>query len=469
MKTHQRTIASPATLFGIGLHSGTETRLTFQPAPENSGVLFVRTDLEDQPEIPANVSYVSDTQRGTTLANENGVQIRTVEHVLSALAGLRIDNCRIELVGEEPPVIDGSSEPFVKALKKVGFSVQESLCSILVVDKPIHYTSKEHNAEFTLLPSDGFSATVILDYENNKIPMQQTTFSDIYEAYERHISSARTFCFLSDVERLREQGLIRGGTIENAIVLADSGWGIQEIKKSIQAACIETDADGTESNIIVGEPLRFPNEPARHKLLDLIGDLSLVGVSIKGHLVALRPGHTANVEFTQHLASLVVKRNLIKKITPDPSETMIDVGGVMKILPHRYPFLLVDRVVSLDKSEGRIVGIKNVTINEPFFEGHFPRYPIMPGVLIVEAMAQTGGMLLMNEIGEDEAKLALFMGIREAKFRRPVVPGDTLQMNVLLKGKRFNTYTLEGKAMVAGKVAAQAEFSLAVMNQTNYS
>ena len=469
MRTHQQTIASTVTLAGIGLHSGAETRITFHPSPENSGFLFVRTDLEGQPEIPATVLSVSDTQRGTTLTSEQGVQVRTVEHVLSALTGLQIDNCRIELDGEEPPVIDGSSEPFVKGLKEAGFTAQQALRSAFVTNKPIHYKSEEHNAEFTLLPGDSFSSTVILDYANNEIPVQQITLSNVYDAYEQNIASARTFCFLSEVETLREYGLIRGGTIENAVVFADSTMEFEEVQQSIKAARIETDTHTATSNVIVGEPLRFTNEPARHKLLDLIGDLTLLGAPIQGHLVALRPGHAANVEFAHHLRTLATEQNLIKKLAPDLNQSILDINRIMNILPHRYPFLLVDRVVAVDRDAGKIIGVKNVTINEPFFEGHFPGFPIMPGVLIVEAMAQTGGMLLMNEIGEDETKLAVFMGIREAKFRKPVVPGDTLQIEVLLKGKRFNTYTLEGKATVAGKVAAQAQFSVAVVDQTKNS
>ena len=467
MSAHQRTIAATATLSGVGLHSGEETTITFHPAPENSGFLFVRTDIKEHPEIPVRASAVVDTQRGTTLSNEEGVQIQTVEHVLSALAGLQIDNCRMEIDGAEPPVIDGSSEPFVKALKKVGVETQQAFRSVLVVDKPVRFSSTEHRAEFTLLPGDHFSATVILEYGGDKMPIQEATIANIYEEYQSDIASARTFCFLSEVEALREYGLIRGGSIDNAIVIADNGMNAGEIEQAFKAAEIDTDL--ADSNVLVGDPLRFPNEPARHKLLDLIGDLSLLGVPIQGHLVALRPSHAANVEFAQYLAGLAAEDNLVKKAVPSEDEIVMDINSVMNVLPHRYPFLLVDKIIGIDKEEGRIIGLKNVTINEPFFKGHFPGFPIMPGVLIVEAMAQTGGMLLMNEIEGDGSRLAVFMGIRDAKFRKPVVPGDTMEIEVSRTGKRFNTYTLEGKAKVGGKVVAQAEFSVAVVDQSEKS
>ncbi|MGE3802844.1 MAG: bifunctional UDP-3-O-[3-hydroxymyristoyl] N-acetylglucosamine deacetylase/3-hydroxyacyl-ACP dehydratase, partial [Candidatus Kapaibacterium sp.] len=453
MRKRQRTIASPVSLSGVGLHTGAETTVTFYPAEEWAGIHFVRTDLEGNPVIPALLNNVVDTLRGTTIGNETGAVVRTVEHLLSALAGLEIDNCRIEIDGEEPMAGDGSSRPFTEVLKQAGFNDQAGMRTALHVEKPIHFVSEEHGAAYTLLPGSDSAASVIVDYSTFGFPVQTCAFSSVHATYDRDISSARTFCFLSEVGQLREQGLIKGGTVDNAVILLDRGPGVEELQSLVNVAGIDAAIAEPLPEVLGDDALRFSNEPARHKLLDLIGDLALLGMPIAGHIVASCPGHAANIAFAKHLATVAAEQNLAKRFEADLNDApILDITGIMNILPHRYPFLLVDKIIDIDSERGKIVGVKNVTLNEPFFPGHFPEFPIMPGVLIIEAMAQTSGVLLAQIIGSEGNPTAVFMGIKEAKFRKPVLPGDTLRLEVTLTGKKFNTFALEGKAFVNGKV-----------------
>lgn len=464
MRKRQRTINSPATVSGVGLHTGIPSSATFFPAPENSGIVFFRSDLEGAPEIPANVDLVSDTLRGTTLTTEAGHSVRTVEHVLSALAGLEIDNCRVELTAEEPPAGDGSAQVFVDALKTAGFCDQSAPRSYLHVDEPMQFSVG--GTEYSLLPGDRFSATVFVEYVENGFPMQNFSLTKLGEEYEKEIASARTFCFLSEVEELQKKGLIKGGRIDNAVVIVDNGFDNSHLRKIASDLGVEIAVEPYPADLLVGEAFRFENEPARHKLLDLMGDLSLLGYPVRGSVIAIRPGHAGNIQFARTLKQNALKKGLFKHFdVSDEGNPLMDINEVMNVLPHRYPFLLVDKVINIDQAAGRIIGVKNVTVNEPYFQGHFPGFPIMPGVLIVEAMAQTGGMLLMNEVGGGSGKLAVFMGINNAKFRRPVMPGDTLRLEMTMKGKRFSTYTMEGKATVDGKVVAQAEITVAVIDR----
>ena len=466
MRKRQRTILAPVTLEGAGLHTGITSSVTFHPAPENHGIVFVRTDLEGSPTIPANVDYVADTLRGTTLANESGAVVRTVEHVLSALVGLEIDNCRVELSAEELPAADGSAKPFAEALTEAGFEDQNAARTCLMLDKTVQLSHGDGGTEYTLMPSEQFSTTVFIDYAINGFAAQNHSLGQLDEEYTREIAPARTFCFLSEVEELRSRGLIRGGQIHNAVVISDVDSNMNQMQNFVDEWGVSPEFEEGRNDVLIGEAFRFQNEPARHKLLDLMGDLALVGAPLCGHLIAVCPGHSGNIEFARTLKRLADKKGLFKRFDlSDEAEPVKDVNAVMQILPHRYPFLLVDKVIDLDEKAGRITGVKNVTVNEPFFQGHFPGFPIMPGVLIVEAMAQTGGMLLMNDIGIGEDKIAVFMGIKDAKFRRPVVPGDRLFLELVLKGKRFNTYTMQGKATVGGKVAAQAEITVAVIDR----
>lgn len=464
MRKRQRTINSPATLSGVGLHTGVPSSVTFQPAPEHHGIVFVRTDLEGQPGIAADVDLVSDTLRGTTLQGRNGGVIRTVEHVLSALAGLEIDNCRVELTAEEPPAGDGSAKLYVEALTQAGFRDQNAPRTYLSVDEPVRFSVGA--TEYALMPGDQFSATVFVDYMESGFPAQSFSLTSLGNEYVSEIASARTFCFLSEIEELRKQGLIKGGRIDNAVVIVDNGYESSHLREIAADLGVEMAVEPISAELLIGEAFRYENEPARHKLLDLLGDLALVGAPVRGTVIAVRPGHAGNIEFARTLKQNALRKGLFKRFDlSEDGAPLMDINAIMDVLPHRYPFLLVDKIIEMDTDAGTIVGLKNVTVNEPYFQGHFPDYPIMPGVLIVEAMAQTGGMLLMNEVGNGSGKLAVFMGINNAKFRRPVVPGDALRLEMTMKGKRFSTYTMEGKATVDGKVVAQAEITVAVIDR----
>lgn len=468
MRKRQRTILSSVTVEGAGLHTGTPSSLTFHPAPEHHGIVFSRTDLEGSPTVNADVAAVSDTRRGTFLTGDSGVTIKTVEHVMSALAGLEVDNCLIELSAEEPPSGDGSANMFVEALNSVGFEDQNAGRNYVAVEEPITIKLPDGKTEYTLLPSDTFSATVFVDYTDPGLDSQTYSFSSLSTDYATEVAPARTFCFLSEVGDLRGLGLIKGGHLENAVVIVDHEYNVARTRELIYELELDVDPNGDLEGrqVLIGDAFRFENEPARHKMLDLMGDLALVGAPIQGHLIATRPGHTGNVELAREIRRVAEAKGLKRRFPlGDDAEPVMDINAVMDVLPHRYPFLLVDKVIDIDEKEGKIVGLKKVTFNEPFFQGHFPGFPIMPGVLIVEAMAQTGGMLLSREIGSGERKIAVFMGIKDAKFRKPVVPGDSLTLELTLKGKRFNTYTMAGKASVAGKVVAEAEISVAVINR----
>lgn len=462
MRKRQRTINSSAAISGVGLHTGIPSSVSFYPAPENHGIVFFRTDLEGTPQIPADVDLVTDTVRGTTLTAESGATVRTVEHVLSALVGLEIDNCRVELTAEEPPAGDGSSRVFVEALRDAGFRDQDAPRSYLAVDEPVRFNVGV--TEYSLMPGDRFTATVFVEYVESGFPMQSFSLTALGDEYVSEIASARTFCFLSEVEELQKKGLIKGGRIDNAVVIVDNGFDNSHLRKIASDLGVDIAVEPYPADLLIGEAFRYDNEPARHKLLDLMGDLALIGHPVCGSVIAIRPGHAGNIEFARTLKHNALRKGLVKRFDlSDEGTPLMDVNAVMNVLPHRYPFLLVDKVVDMDTAAGRIVGVKNVTVNEPYFQGHFPGFPIMPGVLIVEAMAQTGGMLLMNEVGS--GKLAVLMGINNAKFRRPVMPGDSLHLEMTMKGKRFSTHTMEGKATVDGKVVAQAEITVAVIDR----
>jgi UDP-3-O-[3-hydroxymyristoyl] N-acetylglucosamine deacetylase/3-hydroxyacyl-[acyl-carrier-protein] dehydratase len=465
MRQQQRTIASPVSLSGIGLHTGNQSTIIFHPAPENYGLRFVRADIDGSPEIPADVDLVTDISRGTTLT-KGDASVHTVEHVLAALVGLEVDNCRIELSANEPPVGDGSALPYTEVLLKAGFVDQKALRPYIVLDQLVSYKNEEKGVEIVALPNDEFRVTVMIDYHNPALGSQHSGMFNLQTEFATEFAPARTFCFLTEVEMLRREGLIKGGNLDNAIVIVDKDVEQSEIDQMTKRLGIEGSVVLGQTGILNNGRMRFPNEPARHKLLDMLGDLALVGAPIKAQLLAARPGHASNIEFARKIKRLAEQKKLLKKynVTSDAGYVM-DINAIMKILPHRYPFLLVDRILELDTDAGRIVGLKNITINEPFFNGHFPGQPIMPGVLILEAMAQTGGMLLMNHLSADGSKIALFMGINNAKFRKPVVPGDQLQFEVTLKSKRFNTFTLAGRASVNGTLVAEGELSVAVVDR----
>lgn len=465
MRQLQRTIAEPASFSGVGLHTGNLSTITFHPAPEDYGLRFVRTELAGSPEIPADVDLVTDISRGTTLTSGDA-SVHTVEHVLAALVGLEVDNCRIELTANEPPVGDGSALPYTEALVSAGFSEQKAPRQVIEIDQIIDYKNDEKGVEIVALPHSDFRVTVMIDYHNPALGSQHSGMFNLQTEFATEFAPARTFCFLTEVEMLRREGLIKGGALDNAIVIVDKEVNQSEMDEMSKRLGIEGSVVLGETGILNNGTMRFPNEPARHKLLDMLGDLALVGAPIKAHILAARPGHASNIEFARKIKRLAEKKKLLKKFNVR-GETgfVMDVNDIMKILPHRYPILLVDRIIEIDPEEGRIVGLKNVSINESFFQGHFPGLPVMPGVLIFEAMAQTGGMLLMNHLSSDGSKLAYFMGINNGKFRKPVVPGDQLLFDVTLRSKRFNTFTLYGRATVDGTLVAEAELTVAVVDR----
>ncbi|HVZ39648.1 MAG TPA: bifunctional UDP-3-O-[3-hydroxymyristoyl] N-acetylglucosamine deacetylase/3-hydroxyacyl-ACP dehydratase [Candidatus Kapabacteria bacterium] len=464
MRQQQRTISRPASFSGIGLHTGNLSTITFNPAPEGYGLRFVRTDLDGSPEIPANVDLVTDISRGTTLT-AGAADVHTVEHVLAALVGLEIDNCRIELTANEPPVGDGSALPYTQALLDSGFEDQQAPRECIVIDQIVDFKNEAKGVEIVALPHSDYRVTVMIDYKNPALGSQHSGMFNLQSEFATEFAPARTFCFLTEVEMLRNEGLIKGGNLDNAIVIVDKDVDDEQMKELSRRLGIEGSVVLGSTGILNNGTMRFPNEPARHKLLDMLGDLALVGAPLQMQILAARPGHASNIEFARKIKKLAGQKKLYRKLSAKAAAATVDINAIMKVLPHRYPFLLVDRVLEIDTESGRIVALKNVTMNEPFFSGHFPGQPVMPGVLIFEAMAQSGGMLLMNHISAEGSKLAYFMGIKEGKFRKPVIPGDQLRFEVELRSKRFNTFTLYGRALVDGVLVAEAEFSVALVDR----
>jgi UDP-3-O-[3-hydroxymyristoyl] N-acetylglucosamine deacetylase/3-hydroxyacyl-[acyl-carrier-protein] dehydratase len=430
----QRTIARPTSYSGRGLHTGQETTVRFVPAEANSGVRFRRVDLAGAPEIPADISHVIDTtseSRRTTIGWD-GVQVTTVEHLLAAVHGLEIDNMIVEIDGGEPGELDGSALRIVGLLKEAGIVEQrDTQRAYYAIDKPIAFSS--YDTELVALPYDGFRLSFTIDYKNPLIGSQFATFEICEETFVREIAGARTFALLQEVEVLKSRGLIKGGSLENAVVVGDG-------------------------EVLSKEPLRFPDEFVRHKILDLLGDLFLLGAPIRGHVVSIKSGHSSNVELVRR-----IRRNAeetrgptLKLRARQPMQMSLDIGAIQRIMPHRYPFLLVDRILELEENR-RVVGVKNVTVNEPFFMGHFPNHPIMPAVLILEAMAQVGGVLLLSTVDSPEGKLVYFIGIDNAKFRKPVLPGDQIRFELEMVKLKAQFCKMAGKAFVDGALVAEAD------------
>lgn len=460
----QRTIANPVSMSGIGLHTGTECTMTFKPAAENTGIRFVRVDLGGNPEIPAVAEHVVDVSRGTTIGIGEA-KVHTVEHVLAAIVGLQIDNIIIELDGIEPPVGDGSALPYVEVLQKSGFVQQEAPKDYLVIDETVMYHNEEKQIDIVALPLDGYRITVMVDYQNPALGSQHTGLFDLEKEFVTEFAPARTFCFLSEVEALANQGLIRGGDLDNAVVIVDHNLNDKELKELGKKIGITENFVLGEQGILNNKQLRFKNEPVRHKLLDLMGDLALIGAPIKAQILAARPGHKANVEFAKQIRKLYQQKKLVKKFQFVKKEGVVfDSNAIQRILPHRYPFLLVDKIIHLDMDK-KVIGVKSVTVNEPFFIGHFPGQPIMPGVLILEAMAQTGGILLLNSFPNPEEKLVYFMQINNAKFRKPVVPGDQLFMEVELTQKKSKVVMMAARAYVNDVMVAEADFMAGIVDK----
>ncbi len=465
MSNKQRTVAGPVSMDGVGLHTGNLTSMTFKPAPENTGYRFVRTDLPGAPEVQAIVDNVVELQRGTTIASGDA-KVHTVEHVLAAMVGMGVDNCIIELSNNEPPVGDGSSMPYVEMITKVGTVEQSQERQELVVDEPIRYLDEQRGTEIVALPNDKYRVTVMVDYKNPALGSQHTGLFDLDAEFVTEFAPARTFCFLHEVEALYSQGLIQGGNLDNAIVIVDKEMTDEELRASLERMNIKGNAVIGTNGILNNNSLRFKNEPARHKLLDMIGDFALIGARLRAQVLAARPGHAANIEFARKVRRLYEKQQTVRRYQPSRTEGLVfDANAIMKMLPHRYPFLMVDRITEFDPENNRIVGVKNITFNEPQFTGHFPHRPIFPGVLIMEAMAQTGCLLLTSKGVDPEKKLVVFTGMNNVKFRKEVTPGDQLVMELEMTRFRFNIVHLVGKAYVGGQLAAEAELQAAVVDK----
>ncbi len=464
MLKNQQTIKRAVSYSGIGLHTGNKTKITFKPAPVNTGILFKRVDIPDSPIIPADIDHVIDISRGTTIGI-NGAEVHTVEHVLAAISGLEIDNIICEVDGNEPPVGDGSALPFVEILLKAGIEEQDSPRDYLIIDKTITYHDPPRGVDIVVFPSDEFRITFMVDYKNPALGTQYTSMYSLREEFATEYAAARTFCFLSEVEQLRKANLIRGGALDNAVVIIDREMKEEELEELRKLFGIDQKVSLSTNGILNGKELRYYNEPVRHKALDLIGDLALLGVPLKAHVMAARSGHAANVELVKIIRKEYKKKLIRSKFkVPEGQTAFLDMEAILKILTHRYPFLLVDRILDLVPQE-HVVGIKNVTINEPFFNGHFPGKPIMPGVLIVEAMAQVGGILLLNTETDPQTKLVYFTGIDNVRFRKTVTPGDTLRFEVEMAAYRRTMCKMIGRAFVEDELVCEAELMAAIVDR----
>lgn len=461
LKMKQQTIKNAVSTQGIGLHTGATVKLTLHPAEANHGIKFRRSDLDGELTLIADAAKVVASNRGTVIkVGEHSVS--TVEHLLSALTGMEIDNVLVEIDGPEVPILEGSASPFVALIESAGTIVQEADCDYLCINEPLHFKDEKTGAEYYAHPSDEFQVTGIIDFPSKYVGQQIAILDDI-KNYKSAIAPARTFVFLHEIAGLLEQNLIKGGDLDNAIVI------VNEVpdNATLQMLAARLNKPGiavTEAGILNHNDLRFPNELARHKTLDVIGDLALVGKKIKGKITAIRPGHTSNVEFAKFLKKY--HQEQLKDIPKyDPNTPPVyDVTGISKLLPHRYPFLLVDKIIELGPE--RVVGVKNVTFNEQFFQGHFPNNPVMPGVLQIEAMAQVGGILALLTVDDPGSWDTYFLKIDDTKFKQKVVPGDTLIFKLeLLEPIRRGIVVMKGSAYVGNKLVSEAHLTAQIVRR----
>ncbi|TDM00147.1 MAG: UDP-3-O-[3-hydroxymyristoyl] N-acetylglucosamine deacetylase [Flavobacteriaceae bacterium] len=453
MPDFQKTIGEPVKLSGVGLHTGNKVNLTFKSAPEDSGFVFVRTDLEGSPQVEADANFVTSTDRGTTL-EKKGVKVHTTEHVLAALIGMDLDNVLIEIDGSEPPIMDGSSKFFIEALEKTQIVVQSKEREYYTIKEIVSYQDPETGSEITAIPSEEYQLTVMVDFGTKILGTQNAVLKKMSN-FKNEISTARTFSFLHELEQMLDAGLIKGGDLDNAIVYVDREISA-ETKEKLKQAFGKEDIVIKPNGVLDNLTLHYPNEAARHKLLDVIGDLALIGTRIKGKILATKPGHKINTNFAKKLKNQISIAK--KKKVPEfdlTQQPVYDINAIHKILPHRSPFLLIDKIMEI--SDNHVIGVKNVTMNEPFFTGHFPSEPVMPGVLIIEAMAQTGGALTLHSVEDPENYSTYLIKIDKVKFKQKVIPGDVIIFKIdLIEPMRRSLVQMQGYAYVNGQIVAEA-------------
>ena len=462
MSNKQTTIKKQTTLEGVGIHTGNKVKLTFKPATADFGYVFKRIDMINQPEIEALSKYVVDTQRGTTL-EKDGVKLKTIEHVLAALVGLEIDNVIIEINGEEPPILDGSSKYFVEALESAGIKFLNKIRSEYIVNEVISYVDTKTGSEITVIPSDNYQITTMVDYDTKILGTQNATLNNLKE-FKENFSNARTFSFLHEIEMLLENNLIKGGDLNNAIVYVDkkiSDETMDKLKKAFKKDKISVKPNGILDNL----NLHYQNEAARHKLLDVMGDLALIGKRIRGKVIAKKPGHKTNTTFAKKISSIIeIQDSLKKQKDIYDKKAIMDADDIMNILPHRPPFLFVDKILEI--SDTSITGLKYVSPDETYFKGHFPGRPVMPGVLQIEAMAQVGGVLVLSTFPDPENYLTFFARIENAKFKRTVEPGDVLIFKLeLLSPIRRGISHMIARAYVNGELTTEAEMKAKIVEK----